>query len=68
VASPAKPAELGEFGKFGDWKLKIENWKKILSFQAGKNYQILFIYLFIYLFFRVCADAGLRPRGRVGGR
>jgi hypothetical protein len=39
AASPAKPAELGEFGDFGDWKLKIENWKKNLSFQAGNNYQ-----------------------------
>jgi hypothetical protein len=47
AALPAKPAELGEFGDFGDfgdWKLKTENFKFFLSFQAGNNYQILFFF------------------------
>jgi hypothetical protein len=66
AASPAKPAELGEFG---DWKLKIENWKKVLSFQAGNNYQKIFLFLFLFYFYfyffsRPCGRGFYRISGR----
>jgi hypothetical protein len=71
----------GARGVRGVWgKPKIENWKKILSFQAGNNYQkFLFIYLFIFfasmrtrfLLRRWAVKThprGKRGRGRTSGR
>jgi hypothetical protein len=70
---------LGILGILGieNRKLKIGNWKKILSFQAGNNYQIFYFILFLN-FFRGGADDGLLSRGplcrrgrgfyRVGGQ
>jgi hypothetical protein len=77
---PKKPSSSRGFahearGARGVWglktenrKLKIENWKNPLFFQAGNNYQKKFqknlFFLFIFYFFRPRGRGFYRVRGR----